>query len=149
MKCLLDLAALERGLKVLTGHTIFESGINGGTRCCMEEIPAFGLRLTSEFFRTGDWGVNLDGEAFAGIQELDEERKTGGGIGLVTRAKNLRAVIRPEFVEGFSFQLAIVHHALGLRPVDHFPEFSYRSAMRNLFSKKGLKAMTAPDAFHG
>ena len=94
--------------------------------------------------------MNLNGESFAGIEKLDEERKPGGGVREMAFTENLGTVVCPKSIEASSpLHGAVINDAFCLGAVDHFPEFANRSTFRDRFSKQGFKKTPPPDAFHG
>jgi hypothetical protein len=140
---------LESLLEVLTGDTLLESGINGGSFGGMEKIPAFRLRFPIHGCGGLHRRVDLDREALTGIKELDQERETGGGVRGVQGSEDFLTVSDPQVVKCLSLKGAFMHHALGLWSVDHFPEFPDRNRVGQYFTQKGLEPAPPPDAFHG
>jgi len=149
MQGLFDIAILESLFKGIAGDSLLQPCIDGGTGRSVQKIPAFRLGLASQFGGTGDRRMHLNGEAFPGVKQFDEQWKTGGGILAMTRAEDLLAMVVPEFVEGFSLERTAMHDALRLGPVHHLPEFTNRYAVGDRFAKKSLKTVSSPNAFHG
>jgi len=80
MEGFLDGTVFQGFFKLLALHALLQSGVDGGTLGCVEEIPALGFGFASEFGCAGYRGMNLNGEPFAGIEEFDQEREARRGI---------------------------------------------------------------------
>ena len=90
--------------------------------------------------------MHLDGEAFLGIEELDQQRKPLR-VGQIF-AENFAPPIRPELVQGFAAPCPGVDHALRILAIDQLPGFTDARALRQAFLVKLLELAPAPDALH-
>ena len=149
VESLLDGAVNECFLELLPAHPIPQTRVDGSPLGCMQEVPAFGLGFASQLRGAVKWGMHLDGKALAGIKELDEQGKAGGGGGGVPLTEEEGAGSRPQLMKGFSLEGSLVDDALGLGAVDHFPEFADHRAVWELLAEECLEVAAAPDALHG
>jgi hypothetical protein len=82
--------------------------------------------------------VHLHGEPLPGIEDLDEDRKTGRWMVGVGLAEDFGPALGPKIMEGGSAKLAIVHDALGVLAIDNLPGFTHGDTWRKAFAKDAL-----------
>ena len=65
----------------LAGDTGVEASVDFGSGFGMGDEPHFGFGFAVEFGGEVLWGMDLKAEILAGVQDLHEQRETGGGMG--------------------------------------------------------------------
>lgn len=89
----------------------------------------------------------MDGQVVGGVEDFDEKREAIA-VGEVF-TKDLGAVIFPEFVQGFSGEVAAADDGLGIFSIDDFPGFAVGNIFfRELALVEGFEFSSAPDALH-
>jgi len=75
--------------------------------------------------------MNLDGEPFSSVKQLDEQGKVWRWVGNVFVTKYQCPMLCPEVMKGFPLEWTIVNYTLGLFSIYHLPEFANRGACWN------------------
>lgn len=147
MDCGVGGAGLDGGLKRGAGDAVTKAGEDAFAAIVFEDVPHLGLGLAAKGLGGVSGGMDLEGEAFACIEEFEEEGETGGLRGGL--AEDGGAMGGPEVVESEAIEGASLDDALGLGAVDDFPGFANGlGARREGFAEGGLEAAAAPDARH-
>jgi len=136
-------------LKGFAGDAALEAGVDAGSLRGMEKLPAFGLGLRGCDLRDLFGRVNLNGEAFTGIEKFEKKGKTGRGVCGVERTEDPLPLPGPEIVEGKTLQRAVMDDALRLGPVNQLPGLSHHGPVGKFFPEKGFQTSSSPDPFHG
>src|SRR5437016_10024155 len=87
----------------------------------------------------------LQRESFLGVEQFDQQRKPRG---LWNVAENVMSILRPKFVQRFSFERSACDNALRLRAIDNFPRFADASIRWQFFSELRVETASAPHSLH-
>lgn len=91
VKGLFDAAFAKQGFELLPRDTRFQARVNVGARFCVSEVPHLRLWFAAERFNHVSGRMNLHGEPFASVQQLDQDRKALCLMVRVRAPKNLLA----------------------------------------------------------
>jgi len=132
-------------LKLVVGDTAPEADDQVGAGGGVGDVPVFGLWLAAEGGGHGHGRVDLEAEALAAVEPLDEDGE--GSRGGPFRAHDSRGIFFQELAKRLSLETALRGDGLGFRAVDDLPAFADRTGRGKGAAQRGGQSLAAPDAF--